>query len=67
MNIESKRVKTDKARLDKTLTLNESTHKYGAMNEVTNPEIVQSIHAYEKGLIVPTLFHIGKLKTILHA
>ena len=41
--------------------------KMAAPNEVTNPEIVKSIRAYEEGRIVPIPVQLEHLKAMLHA
>ena len=38
-----------------------------APNEITNPAILQSIEAYEKGKEKPSSFNLAQLKKILNA
>ena len=41
--------------------------KIVAQNEITNPAIIQSIEAYEKGKIRPTPLNLSELKAMIDA
>jgi hypothetical protein len=38
-----------------------------APNEITNPDILQSIEGYEKGKLKPTPVNLKELKALIHA
>jgi hypothetical protein len=41
--------------------------KVVAANEITNPAILQSIEAYEKGKLKPTPLNLSELKAMINA